>query len=509
MKISGFSSILNGGWMKKLILLLLLLNTVSSSYGQNSVPVVKNVQVGQRPGTKLINITFDVSDSDNDPLNVIVRISAPGSNSFQVETINISGDVGEGIMPGTGKTIVWNSGIDCPNNYGSDFKVMIHADDGRGNEGHVNDGYGDYLYVPSGIYSSLPTYLDGFYIGKFEITNGEYKKFLNDGGYITQSYWSAGGFNESGTQPRFWEWDSDTLDGLNWHGGGISGNENYPVFGVNWYEAMAYCSWLSIKTGRTYTLPSPAQWGKAALGTDVDTTKWGWITEKEFPWGDEIDSSYANYWDSGDPEEHGATPAGFYDGSAHGSFQTSDGRSQYGAFDMAGNVGEWCIDSGMRVLLNTIIINPKVDPSSSRSRVKGGSFFNGTSSLRIDSDFAVGKTHKSHYAGFRGALITYATASFSIIPLQHDLDQNYPNPFNLETTIKFKLAKSENVEVKICNIIGQEIKTLLNKSLPAGEYSVKWDGTNSVGGRVSSGVYIYRISADGVQIASRKMILLK
>ena len=78
------------------------------------------------------------------------------------------------------------------------------------------------------------------------------KKFLDDGGYTNPTFWSAGGFGNYGTQPELWN------DAAN-KGGGIEGNKNLPVVGVSWYEAMAYCKWLSVKTGKIYRLPTEAE----------------------------------------------------------------------------------------------------------------------------------------------------------------------------------------------------------------------------------------------------------
>ncbi|MFC1724019.1 T9SS type A sorting domain-containing protein [candidate division KSB1 bacterium] len=95
------------------------------------------------------------------------------------------------------------------------------------------------------------------------------------------------------------------------------------------------------------------------------------------------------------------------------------------------------------------------------------------------------------------------------VPDEHILYQNYPNPFNSGTKIKFELKKETEVILKIYNILGQEIKTLLNNQFNyAGPHSVFWDGTNNSGFPVSSGVYIYRFKAVDF-IRSKKLVLLK
>ena len=83
------------------------------------------------------------------------------------------------------------------------------------------------------------------------------------------------------------------------------------------------------------------------------------------------------------------------------------------------------------------------------------------------------------------------------------LAQNYPNPFNPTTNIKFSVAKDGFVSLKVFNALGIEVKTLISKNLVAGQYDVSFDASE-----LTSGVYIYQLSADN-RIESKKMMLLK
>lgn len=89
------------------------------------------------------------------------------------------------------------------------------------------------------------------------------------------------------------------------------------------------------------------------------------------------------------------------------------------------------------------------------------------------------------------------------LPLAHSLKQNYPNPFNPKTTIEFTLPKKEYVKLKIYNLLGQEVATLVNEKLNPGIYKYQWDGE-----QFSSGLYYYRIKT-GEYVKSRKLILMK
>ncbi|MDH7605963.1 MAG: FlgD immunoglobulin-like domain containing protein, partial [Melioribacter sp.] len=94
------------------------------------------------------------------------------------------------------------------------------------------------------------------------------------------------------------------------------------------------------------------------------------------------------------------------------------------------------------------------------------------------------------------------------IPTQFNLFQNYPNPFNPSTIISYALPKQSMVTIKIYDILGREVKTLLNSEQAPGVYKIEWNGTNNIGNRVAAGTYIYRIEA-GDFVQAKKMILLK
>jgi len=87
------------------------------------------------------------------------------------------------------------------------------------------------------------------------------------------------------------------------------------------------------------------------------------------------------------------------------------------------------------------------------------------------------------------------------------LYQSYPNPFNPVTTISFSLTAREKVQLEVFNSLGQKVKTLISREMPAGKHTVIWDARNDAGNPLGSGVYFYQISAGGF-VQTRKMILL-
>jgi hypothetical protein len=94
------------------------------------------------------------------------------------------------------------------------------------------------------------------------------------------------------------------------------------------------------------------------------------------------------------------------------------------------------------------------------------------------------------------------------LPKEFGLNQNYPNPFNPTTIITFALPKSAFVSVKVYDVLGREVKTLLSDELSAGNHAVEWRGDDNGGARASSGVYLYRITAADF-VSTKKMILMK
>ncbi len=89
-----------------------------------------------------------------------------------------------------------------------------------------------------------------------------------------------------------------------------------------------------------------------------------------------------------------------------------------------------------------------------------------------------------------------------------ELKGNYPNPFNPETVIKFYLPQDSKVNLKVYNILGQVVNTLVDEPLTAGDHSVTWNGKNEQGRDVASGVYFYRIQAGSFE-SIQKMTLLR
>jgi hypothetical protein len=90
-----------------------------------------------------------------------------------------------------------------------------------------------------------------------------------------------------------------------------------------------------------------------------------------------------------------------------------------------------------------------------------------------------------------------------MLPTVFKLEQNYPNPFNPSTTIKFAVPERSNVLIKIYDILGSEVSTLVNEEKPAGTYELTWEAIG-----LSSGIYFYQLKA-GEYVNTKKMLLIK
>jgi len=96
----------------------------------------------------------------------------------------------------------------------------------------------------------------------------------------------------------------------------------------------------------------------------------------------------------------------------------------------------------------------------------------------------------------------------SILPSEYALFQNYPNPFNPSTQITFDVPNSEVVMLRVYNLLGQDVQTLINKSMTPGRYTVEWNGSDMLNNDVASGVYFYELRGESF-ISRKKMLLIR
>jgi serine/threonine-protein kinase len=204
---------------------------------------------------------------------------------------------------------------------------------------------------------ALQTIVGCFYVAKFPITNAQYEAF------------------DPAHKTRRAQWATD----------------DHPVVYVNSKDATAFCQWLSGKEGRTYRLPTEAEWEYAAKGTD----------NRVFPWGDRLDAGhFANFADRRtafawrDPN----IDDGWAETSPVGQYPR--GASPYGAEDMAGNVYEWCLDFFEAYKARTRV-NPRGPLSGTKRVYRGGSWKSRGNSVRTSARAFNSPDYSSNDVGFR------------------------------------------------------------------------------------------------------------
>lgn len=255
----------------------------------------------------------------------------------------------------------------------------------------VNE-FRDMVYVPAGEFvmgsenyeiDERPKHtvsIDAFWIDKYPVTNEKFAIFLNE--YFIKFP------DEKSSASRIIDLSSGE-DGIVFLDNQYVVNEqfkNHPVVNVTWYGADAYAKFYNKR------LPTEAEWEKAARGND----------ERLYPWGNEISGENANYWDSGDPFDNGTTPVGYYDGTDHNGYKTTDSHSFYGAYDMVGNVREWVVDWYQRDYYSvTPGINPFGPETGLKKVVRGGGFLFHYDDLRASYRYSLPPDKGTNYIGFR------------------------------------------------------------------------------------------------------------
>ncbi len=212
------------------------------------------------------------------------------------------------------------------------------------------------IYVPQGDFEmgsahGLPNEkpvhtvnLDGYWIARYPVTVGQFREFIAETKYLTDAERGWGAWQWTGQRFDQPNGDDDAwtllMDGR-WNNIYFDQDDDHPVGSVSWNDANAYASWLSTSLGLPFVLPTEAQWEKSARG----------IEGRRFPWGDDTpNGEFANYADKNFAEKYGlharrpnvAVDDGYIETSPVDAYP--QGRSAYGVFDLAGNLGEWVYD---------------------------------------------------------------------------------------------------------------------------------------------------------------------
>lgn len=230
----------------------------------------------------------------------------------------------------------------------------------------------DWVQIPAGSFiyqDGERPHLESFYISRYPITNAQFQAFEQaKEGYWHDAWWDG---LECADQLTLHQWTA----------------ANRPVESVSWYDAIAFCRWLSAKTGQSLSLPTEQQWERAARGTEG----------REYPWGEAYKLGYANC----DEEPSQSIWGRLLAEKRHYLRQTCavglypQGQAVSGGMDLAGNVWEWC--------LNKYQQPTELEPDASVDDrvVRGGSWLNSTENLRCAVRYGNLPTDRNDLLGFR------------------------------------------------------------------------------------------------------------
>ncbi len=426
-----------------------------------------------------------------------------------------------------------------------------------GGEYEMGDHFG--FVDPSHPSDELPVHLvkvNSFYMATTETSNKQCIDLLN--------FAYAKGAIEVRSNVVFLTGGTDTLcylypfasySSITWDGKIFSISDfrlNHPMVGVLWNGAAAMCNWFSLQNGlqecynlktwecdftkNGYRMPTEAEWEYAGRGGKLSPYL-------NYPTGNTIDISSVNLPASGDPYETGSypntTPVGFYDGTlklksvynwpgSAVSYQTSNGANAYGLYDMQGNIWEFVNDwYGQNYYSTSPYDNPKgptsgfIMPDGKPYRgMRGGNWYNGLVVSGVnDGHSRVSNRNPSYYRGPQDPNHPYYHLGFriarnfssstgvnetnTVLPESFHLSQNYPNPFNPSTMISYQIPADCRVSLNVYDILGNNVKTLVDQYQTKGRYTVTFNAAHS-----ASGIYFYRISAAEYSEV-KKMLFLK
>jgi len=389
--------------VKRISFCLVIFCVVSLTYAQQ----VNNITAKQQE--KKIIISYDLTGKQGiSEYEIKLYVSTNGGSTWEQVYGGLSGAIGAKQTSGMCKTITWDVLASRDKLRGDNIKFKVTATyNESGNYTESASGVNiDMVFVIGGTFTmGSPSFekdrndnetqhsvtLSDYYLGKYEVTVGQFKKFIDDNTYITDAEkegWSWGWSGSAWENKKGVTWKCDVSGNIR-----STSEYDHPVINISWNDAKAYCEWLSSKTGKKYSLPTEAQWEYACRAG----------TTAPFNAGNCLSSTQANY--------NGNYP---YASCSKGDYKgktlpvDSYAPNAWGLYNMHGNVWEWCADycnyeTGKGVITDTYksgVKDPVCKTGSSRV-LRSGSWINGAKNCRSANRAGDSHVNRNSYSGFR------------------------------------------------------------------------------------------------------------
>jgi formylglycine-generating enzyme required for sulfatase activity len=317
-------------WLHASLIAAALMLGAAATYAQGDELLVTNVQAQQQPGTHLVDITYDLESVGDIAVTISVSLSTDSGVTYPFACQSLTGDVGDGVLPGTGKHIVWDAGADFPDLSSTTCRLQVTADDG------VN--LDDFVVIPAGTFTmGSPTSEPGRSTDEAQHQVTLTRTICVSKYEVTQAEWQA-----------VMGWNVSSFPGV-----------NRPVENVNWYDAVSYCNQKSTGEGLTpaYAIANATYnghhinsatvtWNQAANGYRLPTeAEWEYAcragSTTAFANGPITQGLYQCL-----PIDPNLDQMGWYCGNASMTTHDVGGKMEnaWGLFDMHGNACEWCWD---------------------------------------------------------------------------------------------------------------------------------------------------------------------
>jgi hypothetical protein len=290
---------------------LAILGTFATAFAAD--PVVSNLTAAQRPGSKLVDIRYDVA-ADTSTVKVTLEISSDGGTTYSVPVTSATGAVGNGVTVGSGKTITWNAGVDWNGKFTPQTRFRVLADD-RQIPGFAEVEAGN---LPASSWAGAQS-VDSFYMAKTEVTWSEFQ---------TVRTWAAANGYDIGSV-------------------GSGTGPNRPVTDVSWFQSLKWCNARSEKEGLSpvYKVDTAVyRTGNSVPTVDATANGYRLPSEKEWEFAARGGVKTNGYEYSGSSDINAV--AWYYSNSGNSTHQDVATKlaNELGLSDMSGNVWEWCFD---------------------------------------------------------------------------------------------------------------------------------------------------------------------